>query len=915
MSDDRRVARAERLYAALLLLYPAEFRRRFGPDMRQLFTDRLRSERARNGAPGTAAVWAGILFDLVPSAVAERAAAARDWLMRPLVPEPQRGTRRSPGDPMLDTLTHDLRYALRSLRRTPTFTAVAIIVVALGAGAVTTIFSGASALVLRPIPGVRDPGRVVDILRTDARGHGSMSPSYPFYTHLRDETRTLSGIAAWTMMPLTVSTGAQGTAATADVVSANYFQVLGVRPQLGRFFVAEEDSMPGAHPVIILSDGFWRRRFGGDSGIVGRSVLVNGAPWTVIGVAPPGFTGVFPVVRTDAWVPMMMAPALGRGTDLLQSAGSGWLTLFGRLADGVTAERAAADLSRIVSLHTGDEPPDFKEFSGIRLSRMTGFPPDAAAPLFTFIGLLLAVSALVLVIASVNVGIMLLARAAARRREMAIRVALGAGRARLIRQLLTESVVLFLAGAVVGVLIAFWSTGLFQRIEIPAEVPISADLSPDFRVFLFALAIAVITGVLFGLGPALQSTRNDPDTDLRSDSAGTGLRRSRLRNALIVAQVAVSLLLLMSAGLFLRALARGAHVDTGFETAHIAVAPIDVSTSGYTEDRARVFLDRLRERLLAAPGVAQVSFARWIPLGGSSAGTRIRVPGHAPLPGDRPDGLVDVSFGEVGSGFFELVRIPLVSGRGFLASDDSTAPRVAVVNEAFGRTFWPGSDPLGRVFYDDDKPVTIVGVARDAKYSSLNEPLRPFMYAPVAQRGHTQTNVLVRTAGDPAALGPVIRNAVGAIDPILPPPEITTMTAATSVSLLPQRVAAAVTAALGLIGLVLAVVGLYGVVAYTVAQRTREIGIRMALGADGARVLRLVVGDGMRLVVIGVVIGMLLAAGATRLLAAFLFGVSPLDPLVFALIPLGLAAAALVAIWVPARRAATTDPQEALRVS
>jgi predicted permease len=914
MSDDRRIARAERLYAALLFLYPEEFRRRFGPDMRQLFTDRLRSERARTGIAGAAALWAGILFDLVPSAVAERAASARDWLTRPSALHPRRAERSS-GDPMLDTLLYDLRYAIRSLGRTPTFTAVAIIVVALGTGAVTTIFSGASALVLRPIPGVRDPGRVVDILRVEARGRGSMSPSYPFFEHLRDETRTMSGIAAWTMMPLTLSTGGQGTAVSANVTSANYFDVLAVRPELGRFFVAAEDSTPGGHPVIVLSDAFWRRRFAGDPQVIGRSVLVNGAPWTVIGVAPRGFTGVYPIVRTDAWVPMMMAPTLGRDPEALRSAGSGWLTLFGRLADGVAPERAAADLSRIVSLHLGEEPPDFKDLNTVRLSRMTGFPADGAPMIFTFIALLLAVSALVLVIASVNVGIMLLARAAARRREMAIRIALGAGRARLVRQLLTESVALFVAGATGGLLIAFWSTGLFERIQVPAEVPLSADLSPDYRVLLFTLVVAVITGMLFGLAPALQSTRHDPDTDLRSDTAGTGLRRSRLRNALVVAQMAVSLLLLMSAGLFLRALTRGAHVETGFETAHIAVAPIDVSTSGYTGARARVFLDALRDRLRAAPGVTQVSVARWIPLGGSSAGTRIRVPNHAPLPGDRPDGLVDVNFGEVGPDYFQLLGIPLVGGRGFLATDDSAAPQVAVVNEAFGRTFWPGGEVVGRVVYNDDTPVTIVGVARDAKYSSLNEPLRPFVYLPVAQRGRSATNVLVKTAGDPAALGPVIREAVRAIDPILPPPEVTTMDVATSVSLLPQRVAAGVTGALGLLGLVLAVVGLYGVVAYTVAQRTREIGIRMALGANGGTVLRLVLGDGMRLVVTGVVIGMLLAAGATRLLSAFLFGVSPLDPLVFALIPVGLGAAALLATWLPARRAAATDPQEALRVS
>ena len=814
---------------------------------------------------------------------------------------------------MLETLLLDLRYTVRMLRKSPSFAIVAVLVIALGSGAVTTIFSAASALVLRPLPVVREPRHVVSVDRTDGQGRSHMSPSYPFFTHVRDESRTMSGVAAFAFTQLTVSTGAQGTTTFANMVSANYFDVLGVRPALGRFFVPDEDRTPGAHAVIVLSDGFWQRRFGGDRAIVGRSILVNSVPYTVIGVAPPKFAGTFPVVRTDAWVPLMMAPQLGRDAKVLTSANSGWLTLFGRLKDGASISQARADLAAIARAHAAEEPTDFRAMTGIAMSRLTGFPADFSGAILGFVMLLLVISGLVLVIASVNVAGMLLARATARRREIAVRIALGASRSRLVRQLLTESIVLFLGGAAGGLLIAVWSTRLFGRIQLPAEVPLSADLSPDYRVLAFSLGSALLTGVIFGLAPAMQATRSDPATAMRSDSDGSGARRSRLRNGLVVGQMAISLLLLMSAGLFVRALSRGQQVPTGFETSHVATTAMDVSTSGYDSTRASLFYNALKRKLLTAPGVTAVSYSRWTPLTGSSAGTRIGITGYVPQAGEAPHGEVDVNFGIVAPDYFTVMRLPLVRGREFLATDDATAPHVAVVNEAFAKKYWPGADPIGRVVEYDSVATTIVGVARNAKYSSLNEPLNPYLYIPVAQDESSSTNLFVRTSGDASALSTVIRDAIRSVDPLLPAPDVVTMDAATSVVLLPQRVAAAVTGVMGVLGLILAVVGLYGVVAYTVSQRAREIGVRMALGADRANVLRLILRDGMRLVVIGVGIGMFLAIGITRVMASFLFGVSPLDPLVFAVIPLGLGAAALVASYLPARRAAATNPIEALR--
>jgi len=529
------------------------------------------------------------------------------------------------------------------------------------------------------------------------------------------------------------------------------------------------------------------------------------------------------------------------------------------------------------------------------------------------VALLFAASALVLIIASVNVAGMLLARASTRRREMAVRVALGAGRGRLVRQMITESVVLFVAGAVGGLGIAFWGARLFERVQLPAEVPIGMNLSPDYRVLAFALATALVTGVLFGLAPALQATRDDPNHSLRSDTAGAGTRRSRMRSLLVVGQMALSLLLLMSAGLFVRSLDRGERVDPGFERRQVATAPLDPRASGYAEPRARQFYDDLKQRLLTSPEVSAVSYARWVPLAGGSAGTRVRVDGYQAPDNPSHDGTVDVEFNVVTPDYFDVLRIPLVRGRGFLSSDDSAAARVAVVNETFVRTFWPGRDPIGRTFHDDSATITVVGVARDAKYSTLYGDTPAFVYWPVAQRGAGTLNLLVRTRGAAAGLVPVIHSAVHAIDPFLPVPPVLSMEAATSVSLLPQRVAAAVTAVMGLLGLILSAVGLYGVVAYTASQRTREIGVRMALGANRRSVLGLIMHDGMRLVAVGIGIGLLLAVLLTRAMSHFLFGVSPLDPLVFAIIPLALAGVALLANYLPARRAASTDPVNALR--
>ncbi len=906
-----------RAYALLLRLYPAAFRHEYGAEMRQLFAERLGEECAPGGC-GAFRFWCRIMVDLLTSALPERWMALREWFGARLVPQPPTPDVPVAGDSMLETLLQDIRYALRMLRKTPTFTIVAIVVIALGSGAVTTIFSAANALLLRPIPGVSDPGRLVTISRNEIGpgGGAARSVSYPLYTDLAKNTRTMTGVAAWAVTQLTVSNGGQGTSAFAAMVSGSYFPVLGVHPELGRFFTADYDREPGAHAEIVLGDGFWRRRFGADSSIVGRSVLVNGSPYTVIGVAPARFSGVMPLVQTDAWVPLVMSDQLGRGTDLLTSYHAAWLMLFGRLKPGMTAAQAHGDVMSIVQPLAQNGVID--KDTGFDISALSGVPQEGRRMLTGFMALLAAIAVLVLVIASVNVASMLLARGAARRRELAVRIALGARRARVVRQLVTESIILFLGGALGGFAIAFWSTRLVSTVRLPIPIPVTADFTPDYRVLLAALGVALLTGVLFGLAPAFDATRGDPSVALRSDSAGAGQRRSRLRNGLVVGQLAISLLLLMSAGLFMRALAKGLTMPTGFATDHVATAAFALNSSGYDQPRATTFYDQLEQRLLATPGVNGVAFVAPVPLTGATMSDEFSIEGYVPEHPEGPGGMVSVDIAMVSPGYFNVVRIPLLEGRDFARTDDAAATHVAIVNESFARAYFPGTDPIGRTFihqgpFTAPATWTVVGVARDAKYSSLGESPHPFAYLPLAQDWDWNTTMLVRTRGAPEALATPIRDAVRGLDPLLPTPTIMTLDAVTSVVLLPERIAAFVTGAMGLLGLVLAAVGLYGVVSYTVSQRTREIGVRMALGAGRGNVLGMVVRDGMRLVVIGVVIGMVLAAAGTRLMRSFLFGVSPLDPLVFAVIPIGLALVTLLASYLPARRAAATDPVEALR--
>jgi predicted permease len=802
----------------------------------------------------------------------------------------------------VETMLADVRLAGRWLRKTPIFSAVVVLVVALGAGAATTVFSAMNAIVLRPPPGIIDAGRLVSVLPSSRTGASVEQGSHPLYLHLRERSRTLDGLASWGRVSLTIAADGPGVQVYGNMVSGNYFDVLGVRPALGRFFAPEEDRVPGAHPVLVVSHAFWRSSLGGSPAAPGRTVFVSGVPFTLIGITPPGFHGIYTGLRADAWVPLAMQPQLRPRASLAHGS---WTWMFGRLRDGVHAAGAERELSQLSAARAREaglsDTPD--ALTAARVVPLTGLPGGEGGPVLGFMSLLLAAAGLVLLIAGVNVAALCSAQYLARRREMAVRSALGAGRGRLLRQLITEILLLFAAGALGGFVVAAAATAALERLPLPETVPVSLELSPDLRVLAFAIAVSLAAGLVFGLAPALQAVRRDLTATLRDDSAGGGRRRPLVGRVLIVGQLALSLVLLVAAGLFLRALGEARGLDPGFARDGVATAQLEPEAWGYDEPRARAFYSALRARLEAVPGVHSVSFTRRLPLMMSRSTDRMRLDGA---------GEMAVDYNEVGAGYFDALQLPLLQGRAFGAADDERAPRVAIVNETLARIAWSGG-AIGRTLRFRDEVVTVVGVARDARYASLDEPTPAFVYFPVAQVWHPTQALLLRTDGAPESMAAAVRRAVQAIDPRLPPPRVTTLRRVTDLVVLPQRAAAIVTGILGGAGLLLAAAGLYGAMAFAAGQRTREIGIRVALGADRSGIVRLMLREGLLLTAAGLAAGGVLAAGAGRLIAGWLYGVSPLDGATYLATSACLAAVALVAAWLPARRAASIDPLVALR--
>jgi len=811
----------------------------------------------------------------------------------------------------------DLRYALRMLGRSPVFTLTSVASLAIGIAAATTIFSLTDALLFEPAAGVRDGARIVDIGRANQGESGFDNMSYPALKYLKDHAQTLEGIAGVQFggRPMTLVHGGTSERIFGVLVSGNYFDVLGTRPALGRFFRPDEDQVAGERPVVVLSHALWERRFNRDPDILQKPLRINNLPFTVVGVAEAGFNGTA-LAGTEVWVPMAMAAAAhGRETTtMLTDARSVWTMALGRLKPGITAPQAQAELVTLVEAFKAAEPRANPRHT-IAVLPSSRIPGPMRTPFLAFIGFLFALTSALVAIACSNVGGMLLARAATRRREMATRLAVGAGRGRLIAQLLTETVVLFAVAGLTALPLTVWLIQLLESFLPALPVMINLDLSLNWRVMLFALGIAFGAGILFGLAPARHALGADLAPMLHGANATADRRRFRLRNALVSAQVALSLMLVVIAFLFVRTVQAATTIDTGFETAGVQIASVDVSLSGYRGQDAVALAERYEDRLSAISGVTAVATARMVPLQGSGFGLgAISAPG---VTGPEEDGSWDADWDIVSAGYFKTVEMTIVEGRAFSAMDRDGAPRVAVINETFARRLFPGRSAVGQQVMhhsgeNEVQPLTVVGVAADAKYRYVSDGPRNFVYVPLAQQAFSEFSLFVRHApGRPVAAD--VRAAMAQVEPNVPIVLLQSFEDAVAVGLLPQRLTAWIAGSVGSLGVGLAALGLYGLMAFVVTQRTREIAIRMALGASGANMRAMVLKQAAWLGATGGIIGLVLAGAIGTLAQGLLVGVPAIDPVAFGSTALLFAVVIAAACWTPARRASATDPAVALR--
>jgi putative ABC transport system permease protein len=834
------------------------------------------------------------------------------------------------------SVASDVRYALRLLGRSPLFTTTSILSVAIGIAAATVIFGLADALLWRASPGIRDASRIVDIARTtNGRGFGTMS--YPAFRHLREQTQSLEGMAATTLSPVPMSMRDVASNPSSEsservygrTVSANFFDVLRVRPALGRFFRGDEEDVADARPVVVLSHRFWRDRFRSDASVLDRTVSLNGVAFTVIGVAESGFENTT-FVGSDLWIPMTMAAAVRApaepAAELFGDPRSTWHMAIGRLNPGVTVEAAQAELNTRFEAFKATVAPAVPATHGILVVRSGRVPPPVRLPFSAFVGLLFVLTAGLLAIACSNVAGMLLARSAARHREMATRLAIGASRGRLIGQMLIETLVLFGAAGLAALPIALWLTSALQSFMPALPMPVALDVSVNLRGLTFAGGVSLLAGLIFGLAPARQALRPDVSRMLHGQASTAGRDRLRLRQGLVVAQIALALAVTITAGLFARTLLAASRIDPGFRTANVDVITLDTSLAGATGADAVPLMERVVERIRTTGSVDAVGHARMIPLeGGSFAIGRVRVPGASDAALAR---LNDDNWDVVSPDYFRSVGLPLVAGRAFSRDDRAGRPLVAIVNESFARIAWPGRSAIGQRIWqvqggartkdgalNEGRPLDIIGVVKDAKYRTIGESARAFIYVPFAQQPQTRVELFVKHAAG-RSIERDIRAAIGSIEPGLPIVRVQSFEEAAALGLFPQRLAAWTAACAGVIGIFLAALGLYGLAAFLVAQRTREIAIRMALGATRRDVRSMVLSQAARLGAAGSLAGVLLAVALGRRLTQnvnLLLGVTPTDPATLIAMSVLMLAVLFAATWIPARRATSTDPAAALR--
>src|SRR5262245_8062937 len=818
----------------------------------------------------------------------------------------------------VESVWRDVGYAVRGLRRAPGFTAVAALTLALGIGATTAIFTLLDASVLRSLP-VQDPGELVALEFQD-RGRPQSFFSYPHFERLRDRTHTLSGLFAVSALPrLNIVVDGRADIATGTLVSGDYFRALGVAPHRGRLLTAEDDR--ASNPVAVISHGFWQSRLGGDSGIVGRTVGVNGVPIAIVGVTPPGFFGVTVGGASDLMLPLRLSDRVTMNRGWWNQPFVTWLQMIGRVAPGVSREAADVELGGIfhqsqLEFMASSTDPDMRA----RLRESTLHLESAAAGLqgrvhaFTpALAFLMAVAAIVLLIACANIANLFLARGHARQRELAIRLAIGAGRSRLIRQLLTESALVGAGGATIGCALALWASEALARMVATGSTPILLDATPDLRVLAFAILVSCGTVLAFGMAPALHATRT------RGSLATFGARaigtlRLGWNRTLVVAQITLSLVLVLAAGLSWRTVDNLLGTETGFDRRDILMFSTDASLVRYDGTRAPAVYGSIRNALVTVPGVqrASVSMVRPIDSDAYLVGSVGFVDGRTLTGNSR----IRYAFNVLGLDYFSTLRIPLLMGRDFQPQDGATSPKVAIINETMARQVFANANPLGHHFGQNEREVLeVIGVVRDTKYANLLDAPRAVMYLPISQTPWaTQVTFLLRSAGAAASLIDTACQRMTAIDPRLPMYRVNTLDTQARESLLRQRLLARVSGLLGSIALLLAAVGLYGSMSFAVAQRVKEIGVRMALGADRTRVVWMTLGEAFRLILSGVAIGVPVAVAAMRLAKSLLYELTPGDPLTLTSVVALLAAVALVAAYLPARRAARVDPMVALRV-
>ncbi|HUO36138.1 MAG TPA: ABC transporter permease [Candidatus Acidoferrum sp.] len=813
----------------------------------------------------------------------------------------------------------DVKYAIRALKKSPGFAVIAVITLGLGMAVNTTIFSLVNGMLLRPLP-VPNPGQITVLTMKQGASDPEIHFSFADYQDLQKQQGPFSDLFGYNVTLTGLTADGRGDHCIVSRVTGNYFTGLGIQPLLGRLIQPQEAEAPGSAPVIVLSYYYWQKRFGGNPNVIGRQVELDDHSATIIGVAPKDFHGTYSILEMDAFVPLT-ASLYDTDADaqrMWTNRGARALTLMGRLKPDVNVKEATAAM-QVEADRLAAEYPDTDKGVLIRVypERLARPDPDPNGTLPAAAAAFMGLAALVLLVACFNVANVLLVRATVRQREMAIRAALGAGRSRLVRQHLVESFILALLGGVCGLLLAVWAGGFFGSLHLAVGVPLHLDFTPDAHVYLFAFGAVLLTGILVGVIPALRVAKTNVGSVLHEGGRGSsdGPRRQFARNTLVAAQVAGSLLLLVVAGLFTRSLGNAQRVDLGFNPDHVLNLSLSPDEVGYKDPQAREFYRELLTRVRALPGVVSASEAFSVPMGAISSADQIIIADHPPAAGEQPP-TVMTNF--VTPGYFSTMQIALLKGRTFADADDEKAPLVAVINKTMADAYWPKEDPIGKKFLiksDGSKEVEVVGVVQDEKYKGIAETPSPFYFRPLAQDFVSFDTLQVRTSVPPESLAAPIEAAIRELGPSVPVSNVETMSEALNGGngFFLYRFGAQVTGAMGLLGLILAVVGVYSVVSYAAAQRTHEIGIRMALGAAQKDILALVLRQGLAIIAIGVAVGLVISFGGTRVFASMFIGVGAADPITYVSVVVLLIGVALLACWLPARRAMRVSPLTALR--